>query len=334
MTTPNPETIKLVKDYPRPSPVFTVARVPNTNRCYFGSADFQVSEADLKAEKFEPTPLYSHGSYVTSLVLAGTRLVSGGYDGKLIWWETASRQQIRTVDAHSRWIRKVVASPDGRTIASVADDMIARIWDTETGKLVHELKGHAAKTPHHFSSMLYVAAYSPDGHFLATGDKIGQIIIWDTRTGQEVSRLEAPVMYTWDKVQRLHSIGGIRSLAFSPDGRLLAVGGMGKVGNIDHLDGKARIEVFDWQAKSRLIEYESDAYKGLVNQLAFAPDGSWLAAAGGGTLGFFIFLDVAKKKLLKEDKAPMHVHGYTMTADGREFVMVGYQKIAWYRLEG
>ena len=334
MTAPNPDTIKLVRDFARPLPVFAVARMPKSTRCFFGSADFQVSEADLAAAKFEPTSLYSHGSYVTTVALAGTRLVSGSYDGKLTWWDTTARQTIRTIDAHSRWIRKVVASPDGRNVASVADDMICRIWDAVSGKLLHELKGHDAKTPHNFVSMLYVAAYSPDGHFLATGDKVGRIVIWNTHTGQEVTRLETPVMYTWDKVQRLHSIGGIRSLAFSPDGRLLAVGGMGKVGNIDHLEGKARIEVFDWQAKNRLIEHESDTHKGLVNQLAFAPDGSWLAAAGGGTQGFYSFLDVAKKKLLKEDKAPMHVHGFTMTDDGREFVMAGHQKIAWYRLEG
>ena len=192
-----------------------------------------------------------HDSYVTGLALAGTTLVSGGYDGRLIWWDIETRSQVRAVDAHAKWIRNVAASPDGSIVASVADDMVCRLWDAATGKLLHELRGHAEQTPHHFPSMLFACAFSPDGRHLATGDKVGHIVVWDVESGSRSATLEAPVMYTWDPVQRRHSIGGIRSLAFSPDGKQLAVGGIGKIGNIDHLDGKARVEVFDWQKGER-----------------------------------------------------------------------------------
>ena len=47
----------------------------------------------------------------------------------------------------------------------------------------------------------------------------------------------------------------MRSVAFSADGRLLAIGGTGQIGNIDHLEALARIEVFDWQANQRTIEH-------------------------------------------------------------------------------
>src|SRR5437762_3463064 len=104
--------------------------------------------------------------------------------------------------------------------------------------------------------MLFAVAFSADGKHVATGDKVGKVKVWEVESGKPVGEVDAPVMYTWDPVQRLHSIGGIRCLAFSPDGKALAVGGIGKIGNIDHLEGKARVESFDWAAGKRLSEYE------------------------------------------------------------------------------
>jgi len=135
--------------------------------------------------------------------------VSGAYDGKLIWWELETGSKIRTVEAHGKWIRRVLATPDGSIIASVADDMICRLWDAETGALRHEFKGHQATTPHHYPSMLHSCAISPDGKLVATGDKVGISSSGRLASGQAVNTMEAPVLYTWDPTQRRHSIGGI-----------------------------------------------------------------------------------------------------------------------------
>src|SRR5262245_20809814 len=165
MKSPSPDTLKLVKDHSRPVATFAVALVPDSARGYLGSQDFQVSEADFAAAKFEPKTLYTHGSYVTGVALAGKWLVSGGYDGKLVWWDTEAGEQVRAVEAHGKWVRKVVASPDGKLVASVADDMLCKVWDAATGKLLHTLKGHEPVTPNHFQSMLYTAAFSADGAY-------------------------------------------------------------------------------------------------------------------------------------------------------------------------
>jgi WD40 repeat protein len=332
MPAPNPDTLRQVKDLPRPVIAFAVARLPDTDAVYLGCSDFKVYSADLAAAKFEPKELYAHDSYVTGVALAGLTLVSGGYDGRLTWCDVTTGRVTRTTDAHTKWIRKVVASPDGKLVASVADDMACKLWDAETGTLVRELRGHKEQTPHHFPSMLYAVAFSNDGTLLATGDKVGHVVVWDVATGKELAAVEAPVMYTWDKVQRLHSIGGVRSVAFSPDGKSLAVGGMGKVGNIDHLEGKARVEVFDWQAGKQTAEFPGDKFSGLVNRLAWAPDGSWLLGAGGAGEGFLLFFDVAAKKTLRQDKVPMHVHDFDLSPDACELVCVGHNRVTVHRL--
>jgi WD40 repeat protein len=324
------DKLKMVKDYPTKGPIFRMARVPGSSRLFVGGADFKIYEYDLAAAKPEPKELGAHASYVTGLALSGSLLLSCGYDGKLNWWDLGSRKQVRSVDAHSKWARNVVVSPDGRIAASVADDMVCRLWDVATGKLLHELRGHQEKTPHHFPSMLYTCAFSPDGKHVATADKVGHIVLWDTAAGKEVTTLEAPKFYTWDPVQRRHSIGGIRACIFSPDGTHLALGGIGHIGNIDHLDGPVRVEVFDWSKGQRVWELSHDKLKGIVECLRYHPKGDWLLAGGGANDGFLLFLDVAAKKALRQDKAPTHIYDLLLDEAGNTFWAGGYGKLAAY----
>ena len=332
MPTPTPDSFRAAGDHSRPVINLSVALGEEPGRAYFGCSDFKVYEADLAAAKVEFKELHAaHQSYVTGVAVAGDAVVSGGYDGKLVWWNTEDGRVVRTVDAHAKWVRKVIASPDGTLIASVADDMVCKLWNAETGALVKELRGHAAQTPTHFPSMLFGVSFSHDGRKLATCDKVGKVILWDTARGTQVGSVESPGMYTWDAVQRLHSIGGARSVAFSPDGRYLAVGGIGKIGNIDHLEGKARVEVFTVaDGKSHWV-WESDKYKGLMNRLAFAPDGSWLLAAGGAAEGHFEFLDVAAKRVKRQDKLAMHTHDFAHTPDFGTVVYAGHNRVVVHK---
>jgi WD40 repeat protein len=336
--TPTP-TLKLVKELKREEIVFALGRVPGTERLVFGGSDFRVYDVDFASEKPEPRPLgdQGHESFVTGLAIAGGGrwAVSGGYDGRLIWWdlEGGEQKRVRAIDAHARWIRDVAASGDGRTIASVADDMVCRLWDAGTGALRHELHGHEAETPHHYPSMLFACTFSPDGQYLATGDKVGHVVVWEVAGGRPLATLEAPVNYTWDPVQRRHSIGGIRSLAFSPDGSLLAMGGIGKINNIDHIESPGRIEVFDWRQGARTAEF-TDLPKGLVECLLFQEGGNRLVAVGGANDGFLLLVDLKAKSVLVQEKSPGHVHDAARGEGPETFYVAAHGRVAAYELKG
>ncbi len=334
MATANPDRLKSVKQHNTRQIFFSAARVPSSHRLFVGASDFAVHEVDLAAAKLELKAIGKHESYVTGVVLAGKTVISGGYDGKLTWWDVERKQAIRTIEAHGKWVRNLAISPNGKFVASVADDMICKVWEPASGKVLHELRGHKEKTPNHFPSMLFACAFSTDSKYLATGDKVGHIVVWEAATGKQVATVESPGMYTWDGRQRIHSIGGIRSLAFSPDGKYLAVGGIGRIGNVDHLDGPARIEVFDWQSGKATHLFDRTKFKGLVNRLAFHPQGDWLLAAGGAGDGFLVFLDLNQKKVIKDEKVRFHVHAVVTNENADTLYLAGHNGLAMYELKG
>ncbi len=324
-----PTTIKVSKTFSLPGIAFCFAAGRTSPVIYAGLSDFSIQKADVSAEKIEAVAwgAGTHSSYVMGLVECGETLVSGGYDCSLIWWNMQSGEIIRTVaDAHAKWIRMLAASPDRTRVVSVADDMQTKLWDAASGECLATWGDYELKTPHGFPSMLYAVTYSPDGKWIATGDRTGRVFIRDTATGQIAATLETPVMYTWDPTARRHSIGGIRSLAFSNDSQQLAIGGMGKVGNIDHLEGVSRIEVFNWQTNERRFEIEDGKHKGLVESLQFGPGDTFLVAAGGDQSGFVSVYNLFDGKLLAQDKAPMHVHDFELSPDGRSIIAVGHQQ--------
>lgn len=320
--------LKSVREHGRPEMFLSVARVPGSTRILAGASDGNLYEADPLQEKPEFKPLSGHTSFVTGVAVADELIVSGAFDCSLIWRRLGSGEIVRQVkDAHARWIRKVVASPDGRLVASVADDMVCRVWELLSGKLLHELRGHEERTPHHFPSMLYTCAFSPDSQRLATADKTGRICLWDVGSGSKLRVLEAPGFYTWDPRQRIHSIGGTRALAFSPDGKSLVAGGIGTIGNIDHLDGPGRVELFDTETGASLHVFAGEA-KGLIEQLLFHPTGEWLVGLGGDNGGLWQSYSLAEKKTLRTDKAPTHIYAATLLNDtATQICAVGHRRI-------
>lgn len=324
-----PNVVKVQKTFSLPGIAFCLATRSDRSLIYAGLSDFSILSADMSGEKIEPAAMGStgHTSYVTGLVRCGDILVSGSYDCSLIWWMADSGEIIRKVDdAHGRWIRMLAVNPDQTRVASVADDMKTKLWDAATGDCLATWGDYELKTPHGFPSMLYAVAFSPDGKWLATGDRTGKVLVRDASTGEIAATLETPVMYTWDPKARRHSIGGIRSLAFSTDSVQLAVGGMGKVGNIDHLEGVSRIEVFNWQTAERRFEIEDSKHKGLVEALQFGPGDEYLVAAGGDNSGFISVWNMADGKLVTQEKAPMHVHDFELNPDARSLTAVGHHQ--------
>lgn len=321
-----PRNLRVVREIARTDILLSVARLPNSAELLVASSEGKVFRLDAGQANPQAQELANHGRYVTSVRVAGNTVISGGYDGRLIWWDLQAGRVIRTIDAHSRWIRHLAVSPDGTKIASVADDMVCRVWNVADGVKIHDLRGHAERTPTNFVSMLYVCVFSPDGRRLATGDRVGHVKIWDVGSGRELASVDAPLLYTWDGVQRIRSIGGVRGLAFSPDGTQLAVGGVGQINNVDSLAGPSRVEVFHWERRERAFEFTGQS--GIVNRLHWHPQNNWICAVGGGGNGLILFYDPARRATIHQANLPMHTHDAAFNEDFTSLYAVGHNKIA------
>src|SRR6185437_15676509 len=62
---------------------------------------------------------------------------------------------------HDDWVWAVALSPDGQTALTGGKDMVARRWDTRTGRAIGE--------PLHHRHPVWAVAFSPDGRTILTG---------------------------------------------------------------------------------------------------------------------------------------------------------------------
>jgi WD40 repeat protein len=336
----DPTKAKRLRAFDHKGTFYALALDAAANRLYAGSDDYGIHVFDPAAEKKEPLASWTkHDNYVSVLVVAKPLVVSGSYDRTLIWWQDG--KPIRTVEAHQGWVRDLAVTPDGKLLVSVGDDMLVKLWDAQSGQPLQTLEGHDKRTPQGHVTALYTVAVSPDGKHLASGDRIGTVCVWEVETGKLAQRFQAPTLYTYDPRQRKRSLGGIRSLAFSPDSNLLGVGGMGQVENVDGMGGLVHLEIWDWKKPQARATAGAQGHKGMINHLVFHPQGDWLIGAGGGSEnGFLAFWkidkipDMPKKDALTVHRIKMdgHIHHFCLNSTASELYAAGFHKLEVWSL--
>src|SRR5436190_10649829 len=110
----DPAQTHVAKTFAHGSPWISCRFDPQGRFAFGGAEDNRVWRFNLADGA--KTELAGHESWVHALAFHpdGETLITGGYDGRLIWWQTAAEKPVpvRTVKAHNRWIRAVAVSPD------------------------------------------------------------------------------------------------------------------------------------------------------------------------------------------------------------------------------
>jgi WD40 repeat protein len=328
MPVPNLDRVRISKTVTLPGDFLSVVREPNSDRLWAGHTDFKIYEIDFAAERPSATAVFEgHNSYVSALGLIEGTLVSASWDRKLLWWDTRNRRLLRTVDAHRLWIRQLAIDSARNRIATVSDDMTCKLWDAQSGRLVRQLTGFDERLPRYdYPNKLFACAFSPDGRHVAAADEACRVIVWETDTGREASRFDALGFFKADWDRNNHPYGGIRSIAFSPDGRSLALVGMENT-DVAIINGKGLVQVFDWQTGRKTYEQKLGGNI-QFESLVWNARPAWMLTAAGGSAstGTLYFLDPTEPRVLKEMPTTMPTFALTVNETADAFYSVGRGK--------
>lgn len=283
-----PDKITSVRSLPCEETLYALAYDPSSRQAFVAGSDCAIQRFDLANEATTASLSWTvHENYVSALALADvaghTQLISASYDRHIAWTDPASGQLLHKVSAHSGWIRELRILRSAAILLSLGDDMWLRQWNLQSGTLLREWQCHATTTPQGHVNATYTMAVHPTEQWIATGDRTGEVKIFAATDGSLLKTFNVPTLYTYDPRQRKRSIGGIRSLAFSPCGRFVAAGGIGQIENVDGLAGPLHAEIWDWRAGIAVAILNAGDHQALVNSLEFSADGKWLIGAGGGS---------------------------------------------------
>jgi WD40 repeat protein len=243
---------------------------------------------------------------------SGTLLAAGSTNGNHVYlWNTSTDNLVTTLtgpppkDAEFATVSGVAFSPDGSLLAASDQNGAVYMWNVDTGALVYDTVT---------ASILSSVAFSPDGKFLAAGGETGtrQAFLWDVATGERLANFVDPgggggydvafspdssllavadngingPIYLWsttthDLAATLTGVrpdGGVFSLAWSPDGTLLAA-----------TYNYSFTYLWDVAAGKTVGHIHDPNDLGMTN-VAFSPDGKLLAVTATSNSGGYIYL--------------------------------------------
>jgi WD40 repeat protein len=284
-----PEKIHVSKELKYGQPLISCRFDPASRFVFAGAEDDSVQRWDLSSDpaKTKPVSFTAHDGWVFALAVSndGQTLLSGGTDGKLIWWPAATDapgpRPLRVAAAHRGWVRSIAVSPNGKQAATCGNDHKVRLWSLADGTPEMELPGH--------SRPVYRVAYTADGKHLVSADLLGLIIQWDVRTGKEARRLDASKLHLYEGGQGV-DYGGVRDVSFSADGSYLACCGLINASNPLGAVSNPAVLLLDWKTGAvGKLQHPKEDLKGVAWGVRFHPAGFVIVASGGTSGGFLWF---------------------------------------------
>jgi WD40 repeat protein len=185
--------------------------------------------------------LEGHTNHARSVTFTpdGAKIITGSYDLTIKIWYAETGELETTLEGAPKPVYHVAVSHDGALLASAeAQASQARLWNLRTNKLIHVFE--------HLGSHAPQLAFSPDGQFLAVASWGGHVSLFDTKT--------------FEPRMRFSGFGGAHWVAFSPDGKRVAIVSNSQTVYVFPFDLEADEETFE-RVASQLEKFRDDSYE-------------------------------------------------------------------------
>tara|TARA_R110002096_G_scaffold238581_19_gene430221 strand:+ start:2510 stop:3622 length:1113 start_codon:yes stop_codon:yes gene_type:complete len=259
-----------------------------------------------------------HNGFVSAVEFHPSRLLAISADtwGAIQAWPYLADEpnQLWTLPAaHDGWIRELKISPDGEWLVSCGKDGVVRIFSTIDGRLLSET--------HHHGEDVFAAAIHPDGNLIASADMRARVILQEVPTGKVVREFVAEDFY---QLHREQDLAGIRKLAFTPDGKQLAIAGTHPSGG-GFFQGLAHIHLVDVESGEDQHQLVMGVEKKdiFVHDLHLRADGLICAVTSGQPGGGNLILRYPHEDepRLMHAKGTVNCHSLAVSGDGQRIAV-------------
>jgi WD40 repeat protein len=280
----DPLKTHLAKDFKHDRPLVCCRFAASGTYVYAGSEDESIVRWDTTSDV--KVQFKGHESWVFALAVGrdGQTLVSGGGDGRLIWWPAGAEkpEPMRAIEAHEGWVNALAIHDASGVVVSAGNDRRVRLWSVADGSHVADLPAH--------EKPVYTLRFDSTGQFLLSADLMGRVVEWEVATRKEARRFDATKLHKYESGQGV-DYGGVRDLDVTADHGLLACAGLIEASNpLGAVSNPAVLLLEGNEAKELRMQRPKEDVKGVGWGVRCHPDGFLIMVSGGtggGWLWFF-----------------------------------------------
>lgn len=214
----NPQQMRVTQQWACAAPLIACRFDPSGEFVFASTEDYTVQRWRMTDGHKISYPV-AHESWVGALAFVdkGKTLVTGGYDGRILWWPVTGDKPQPLRNRCTRRLGEDAGRQPGRQVDCLGRQRPTREGVERGGRQARARVGRPRQPR-------LLRLLSSQRRFLS-GDLKAELRQWDVATGKTVRTFDAKALHAYEPGERV-DYGGVRTLALTSDGQHLVAAGL------------------------------------------------------------------------------------------------------------